>query len=170
MSNRAAIALSATGLLLGLLLLLGSSSKPSSQTSTGQTRPHIKGTADAPLAQPPGIRTPPSSTQTSPPHPVAFVPRANHRAIEQQDAYLRSAHGKRQLRQQKQLNPAYQHLPYRTDGVRIEITNVTSDGRVVLRVIPLGLNVNPRIAYTRFLHRYHDPGSAYLALFARYGT
>ncbi|HEY7891220.1 MAG TPA: hypothetical protein VIC05_03335 [Solirubrobacteraceae bacterium] len=89
-------------------------------------------------------------------------------AIGNQDRYFRTAKAREEARQEEHERPAYQHLPYRTDEVRIDIANVTSDGRVVLKVIPRGLNVNPRIAYKRFLERYRDSGSAYLAEYARY--
>lgn len=157
----------AGSLTLGLLLIAGYISKPTGPGSPVDTHSSFKESA-VPVPRGATVQTPTTSA-SPPPHPPAMRGLANLKEINQQDRQMRTRRGERQLHGAGHSRPAYQHLPYRTDEVRIEITNVTSDGRVVLRVIPLGLNVNPRIAYTQFLHRYHDPGSAYVALFARYG-
>lgn len=88
--------------------------------------------------------------------------------IQGQDRYYQTRRFHNYERQQQVARPAYQHLPYRTTEVRIDITSVTSDGRIVLTVTPLGANVSPRAEYQAFLARYHDPGSAYLPSYARY--
>jgi hypothetical protein len=121
------------------------------------------------LSQPSVDTTPPfteptiETTASQPP-----APRPSTAEIDKQDSYNNTQSFRRYIDQQQRERPAYQHLPYRGEEVHIEITNVTSDGRLELDVIPLGLNVNPRSAYARFLRRYHDPGRAYLAQYGRY--
>ena len=88
--------------------------------------------------------------------------------IQGQDHYYHTRRFRDYERQQQIARPAYQHLPYRTSQVRIGITDVTSDGRIVLTVTPLGPNVSPRAEYEQFLNHFHDPGLAYLASYARY--
>jgi hypothetical protein len=119
---------------------------------------HPSGTAPAPEQG--------QSTAADPiPAPTPPTPRSE---IQGQDRYYLTRQFRDYERRQQIARPAYQHLPYRTSQVRIDITNVTSDGRIVLTVTPLGPNVSPRAEYQAFLARYHDPGSAYLAVLARY--
>ena len=98
----------------------------------------------------------------------ASIPSHTGREIDAQDSYNHTRSLAEYWHRQQLQRPAYQHLPYRNSEVSIQITNVTSDGRLVLDVAPLGLNVNPRTAYTSFLARYHDSGRAYLAEYGRY--
>jgi hypothetical protein len=90
------------------------------------------------------------------------------REVDGQDAYNHTRSFTEYMRRQQHERPAFAHLPFRDNEAQIQITNVTSDGRLVLQITPLGLNVNPRTAYERFLRRYHDPGGAYLAEYGRY--
>lgn len=94
--------------------------------------------------------------------------RLSLKQIDRQDSYNNTRSLRLYIQRQQRERPAYQHLPYRTDEARIEITNVTSDGQIVLEVTPLGLNTNPHTAYRQFLRRYHDSGASYLAQYARY--
>jgi hypothetical protein len=97
-------------------------------------------------------------------------PRSTPRSkVQGQDRYYHTIRFREYERQQRLTRPAYQHLPYRTSQVRIAITNVTSDGRLVLSVTPLGSNISPQVEYGTFLAHYHDPGSAYLPAYGRYG-
>ncbi len=105
-----------------------------------------------------------ATASANPPPP----PRTPSFEIQGQDRYNNTARFRGYERYQHLTRPAYQHLPYRTSQVRITITNVTSDGRVVLSVTPLDPNVNPQAAYRAFLARYHDPGTAYQPLYTRY--
>jgi hypothetical protein len=89
--------------------------------------------------------------------------------IQGQDRYNNTPRFRDYEREQQLTRPGYQHLPYRTSHVHIDITNVTSDGRIVLSVTPLGPNVSPQFEYRKFLARYHDPGKDYLPLYGRYG-
>jgi hypothetical protein len=98
--------------------------------------------------------------------PTRLTPRTE---IQGQDHYNFTHRFHAYERRQQLTRPAYQHLPYRTSNVRIDITDVTSDGRIVLTVTPLSPNVSPKTEYQRLLVRYHDPGAAYLPLFARFG-
>lgn len=98
----------------------------------------------------------------------ASIPSHSRREINAQDSYNHTRAFTEYLHRQQLQRPAYQHLPYRNGEVSIQIINVTSDGRLVLGVIPLGLNVNPRTAYASFLARYHDSGRGYLAEYGRY--
>jgi hypothetical protein len=97
--------------------------------------------------------------------PTPPVPLAE---IQGQDRYYLTRRFRNYERRQQLTRPAFQHLPYHTSQVRIEITNVTSNGRLVLTVTPLGPDVSPQTEYQKFLDRFHDPGSAYLANYARY--
>jgi hypothetical protein len=72
--------------------------------------------------------------------PASPIPPAE---IEGQDRYYSTGQFREYEQQQQITRPAYQHLPYRTGRVRIDITNVTSDGRIVLTVTPLGPGVSP---------------------------
>lgn len=159
------IAVLLVGLLVGLLLF-GSSSKPSSHPRSDIAQAKQGQTAPTPSVSEPSAPRP--SAVTTPRTAHKLRPHVDRKEIEQQDRELRGRNGERQLREEKHSRPAYQHLPYRTDGARIEITNITSDGRIVLKVIPLALNVNPHIVYREFLRRYHDSGSGYLAEYARF--
>jgi hypothetical protein len=103
------------------------------------------------------------------PVPTPPTPPTPRTEIQGQDHYNFTRRFHAYERQQQLTRPAYQHLPYRTSNVRINITDVTSDGRIVLTVTPLSPNVSPKTEYQRFLARYHDPGAAYLPLFARFG-
>lgn len=106
------------------------------------------------------------STVANPtPAPTQPTPRAE---IQGQDRYFNTRRFRNYERQQQIARPAFQHLPYRTNQVRINITNVTSDGRIVLTVTPLGPDINPGAEYQKFLAHFHDPGVAYLAVFVRY--
>lgn len=156
-SPPAKLALGALGILLLLLLIGNAATRPN---------PHRASAANAgpePTSQAQAITA--SANQPVPPPP----PRTSRTEIQGQDRYNNTARFRSYERYQHLTRPAYQHLPYRTSQIRITITNVTSDGRVVLSVTPLNPNVNPQVAYRAFLARYHDPGSAYLPLYARYG-
>jgi hypothetical protein len=163
MKGRTGIGVLAGAVVLGLLLHVGMTSKPAVPVARISTR--ASPTAGIPSSV---ARETPTTSSISARHQPVFRALTDRKEISQQDRHLRTGQAAHQLRQEHHSRPAYQHLPYRTDEVRIEITNLTSDGRVVLTVIPLGLNVNPRTAYRGFLARYHDQGSAYLAQFARY--
>jgi hypothetical protein len=163
MSIRAAITLSTAVLLLGLLYFLRSSPRPSAHTIAGGRSSQATKIGLTPQRSRAGGSTPARAPRLSP-----APTRVSRKEIEHQDTYLQSRQGRQRLHEEHTRQPAYQHLPYRTDEVRIEIVNVTSDGRVVLKVIPLGLNANPRTAYKHFLRRYHDPGNSYLPEYGRY--
>jgi hypothetical protein len=166
-SVRALIGLWVAVALLGLLFLLRPSQKATGGSTTRLSKPHLSLKTANTQTQPSSLEAS-ESPATPSPRPALFAEHENHREIRQQDSYLQTREGEHQLRQQARMNPAYRHLPYRSDQVRIEIVNVTSDGRLVLKVIPLGLNVNPRDAYRGFLARYHDLGNSYLAQYSRY--
>jgi hypothetical protein len=138
---------------LVVLLALGAITKSSpSPSSTEPTHP--TGTA---LAK---TQTQSATISSASPTPPA--------EIEGQDRYYSTDQFREYEQRQQITRPAYQHLPYRTGQVRIDITNVTSDGRIVLTVTPLGPGVSPQAEYERFLRRFHDPGTAYLPRYARY--
>ncbi len=164
MNNRTGKGVLAAALVLGLLLLVGLTSKPAGPSSPVRTATSPIGSDPARVLTGLPVGTP-TSTSGAP-----LRGRSDRKEIDQQDRYLRTGRAEHRLRQEYRGRPGYQHLPYRTEKVRIEITNVTSDGRIVLTIIPLGLNVNPRLGYRGFLARYHDPGSGYLPRFARYGS
>jgi hypothetical protein len=159
---RLVIAVSGIGVVLGLIAILASSSKPVPRVAANASQWRANTAERAPLAQPP--RTPQSTGGKAP----ALTHRSSLKQIDRQDSYNNTRSLRLYIQRQQHERPAYQHLPYRTDEARIEITNVTSDGRIVLEVTPLGLNTNPRTAYRRFLRRYHDSGASYLAQYARY--
>ena len=139
------------------LLVIGNS-------ATRSHSPHSTGPAQA--AEPtPGSEQDPSTAANIPPAPVQPTPR---KEIQGQDRYYNTRRFRDYERQQQIARPAYQHLPYRTSHVRIDITNVTSDGLIVLTITPLKPDVNRRAEYEKFLNHFHDPGSAYLASYARY--
>lgn len=104
-----------------------------------------------------------AATRPAPPP----APRST-REVDGQDAYNHTRSFAEYMRRQQRERPAFAHLPFRDGEVQIQIANVTSDGRLVLQITPLGLNVNPRRAYEHFLRRYHDPGGDYLAEYVRY--
>lgn len=155
-------AIAALALLVAIGLKTHHEHKHSEMKST-----HTSESSTTPVSQTPQQPRSWATTSQSTHPPVASATKSMD-AIGNQDRYFRTAKAREEARQEEHERPAYQHLPYRTDEVRIDIANVTSDGRVVLKVIPRGLNVNPRIAYKRFLERYRDSGSAYLAEYARY--
>lgn len=138
---------------LVLLLTLGAIAKSSSPPPPVEPA-HPTGRAPT--------KTEPQPAKVSPASPI---PPAE---IEGQDRYYGTDQFREYEQRQQIARPAYQHLPYRTGQVRIDITNVTSDGRIVLTITPLGLGVSPQAEYERFLRRFHDPGSAYLPRYARY--
>jgi len=138
---------------LVLLLTLGAIAKSSSPPPPVEPA-HPTGRAPT--------KTEPQPAKASPASPI---PPAE---IEGQDRYYSTGQFREYEQQQQITRPAYQHLPYRTGQVRIDITNVTSDGRIVLTVTPLGPGVSPRAEYERFLRRFHDSGYAYLPSYARY--
>jgi hypothetical protein len=146
-------ALGILAILIALLVIGNSATRSRSPHSTEPARP--SGTAPEPEQ---GESTVASPTPAPTPLPE----------IQGQDRYYQTRRFRNYERQQQIARPAYQHLPYRTSQVRIDITNVTSDGRIVLTITPLGPDVNPRAEYGKFLDRFHDPGSAYLASYARY--
>jgi hypothetical protein len=150
------LALGILATLIALLVIGNSATRSHSPHSTGSARP--SGTA---LAPEPGESTVANRTPT----PRPPTPRAE---IQGQDRYYNTRRFRNYERRQQIARPAFQHLPYRTGQVRIEITNVTSEGRIVLTITPLGPNVSPQAEYQAFLARYHDPGSAYLPSYARY--
>jgi hypothetical protein len=162
MRTRLVTALLATGIALGLLAILGSNSKRVSRVVTNASQWPANTAKRSPLAQP--SRTPQLTRETAPAQPH----RLSSKQIDRQDSYNNTRSLRLYIQHQQRERPAYQHLPYRTDEARIEIINVTSDGRIVLEVTPLGINANPRTAYRRFLRRYHDSGASYLAQYARY--
>jgi hypothetical protein len=150
------LALSILATLIVLLVISNLATRSTSPRATGPAYP--SGTVLAPAQVQPTV----ASTMSAPTQPT---PRAQ---IEGQDRYYYTHRFRDYERQQQIARPAYQHLPYRTSQVRIDIANVTSDGRIVLTVTPLGPDVNPRAEYEKFLAHFHDPGSAYLARYARY--
>ncbi len=155
-SPPAKLALGALGILT-LLLLIGN---PAPRSDSHHATALDAGPAAASQEAVTALANPPL------PPPVPRTPRTE---IQGQDRYNNTARFRGYERYQHLTRPAYQHLPYRTSRVRITITTVSSDGRVVLRVTPLSANVNPQAAYRAFLARYHDLGSAYMPLYARYG-
>jgi hypothetical protein len=150
------LVLSIVAFLIALLLIGNIAVRSQSPRSTGST--HRSGAGQEP-EQVQSAGGDPTPTPTTP----TLLPE-----IQRQDRYYSSSRFRDYERQQQIARPAFQHLPYRTSQVRIDITNVTSDGRVVLTVTPLGPDVNPGAEYEKFLHHFHDPGSAYLASYARY--
>jgi hypothetical protein len=60
---------------------------------------------------------------------------------------------------------AFQHMPYRTEHVRIDWTGVTRGGLVEVRVSSTMHIAWAREAWLRFLHRFHDAGHAYAVTF-----
>jgi hypothetical protein len=160
-SIRAATAILLVLAALGLLVAIERALEPASQTrhsARGHT-PAVGQAASFPAATFTHVTTAPSQP---PPR------RHTHAEIDRQDSYNHTRAFKAYVARQRQQRPAYQHLPYRGEEARIEIADITSDGRLVLKVVPLGMNVNPRVAYRRFLARYRDPGSAYLPEYGRY--
>jgi hypothetical protein len=162
------IVLGVLGVLI-LLLLIGNAAAPS----------HSHHRAAAHAAPPAGTGTQaiiaspvPSQTVTTPatPSPPPSIPLPPHAEIQRQDRYNYSRRFRAYERRQQITRPAYQHLPYRTSHVRIDIANLTGDGRIILSVTPLSPNVSPQAEYRRFLTRYHDPGSVYLPVYARFGA
>ena len=55
---------------------------------------------------------------------------------------------------------ALQHVPYRDGAVRITLTGALRDGKAILTVTAPTLH-DAKLAYRRFLARYHDAGRAY---------
>jgi hypothetical protein len=153
----AKLAFGALGILILLLLIGNSATRPNSHHSSAVDA------GSEPTSQAQVVTALANQPLTSP------TPRTPRTEIQGQDRYNNTARFRSYERYQHLTRPAYQHLPYRTSQVRITIINVTSDGRVVLSVTPLSANVNPQAAYRAFLARYHDPGSAYVPLYARYG-
>jgi hypothetical protein len=154
----------ALSLLVGLIVVLA--------IANIATRSHSSDSARS--AQPSDVATTPEQAQSTVADPIptpvpAPAPLASSAEVQGQDRYYLTRQFRDYARRQQITRPAYQHLPYRTSQIHIDITNVTSDGRIVLTVTPLGPNVNPRAEYKAFLARYHDPGSAYLAIFTRHG-
>lgn len=167
MTKQATIAAIAAGSLLAAIALPSIGAKRKGQISTAQGLPAT--TSAAPST------APPTSSQVGLPsvprrHPGLAIAESNAqaRSINEQDSYLDTKRAQSRFSLEKRSSPGYQHLPYRNSEVSIEITNVTGYGRVLLTVIPRGLNVNPRIAYQRFLKQYRDSGSAYTPVYDRY--
>jgi hypothetical protein len=150
------LALSILATLIALLVIGNIATRSHSPQSPGPAHP--SGTTLAPEQIQPTTANP--TPAPTPPAPLG--------EIQGQDHYYHTRRFHNYERRQQLARPAYQHLPYRTSEVRIDITNVTSDGRIVLSVTPLGPNVSPRAEYEKFLDHFHDPGSAYLARYARY--
>ena len=150
------LALSILAALVVLLVIGNTATRSRSPRATGPTQPSATVLTLAQV-QPTAASTTPAPTQPT--------PRAEIRG---QDSYYHTRRFRDYERQQQIVRPAYQHLPYRTSQVRIAITNITSDGRVVLTVTPLGPDVNPQAEYGKFLDHFHDSGVAYLARYARY--
>ena len=140
-----------------VLLVIGNS-------ATRSHSPHPTGPAQASETTL-GSERDQSTVADTTPAPTQPTPRAE---IQGQDRYYNTHRFRDYERQQQLARPAYQHLPYRTSQVRIDITNVTSDGRLALTVTPLNPDVSPRAEYENFLAHFHDPGVAYLAVFVRY--
>lgn len=135
----------------------------------GNSAPRSHSPHSTESARPSGTALEPEPGESAVANPIpAPTPLTSLSTVQGQDRYYYTRRFRNYERRQQIARPAYQHLPYRTSQVRIDITNVTSDGRVVLTVMPLGPDVNPRAEYQAFLARYHDPGSAYLAGYARY--
>ena len=156
MSARARIATTlaaiiAAAIICGLSLSAPSRRQPARAQSVGSQAPEEVPSGGEAAAQPASQPAPRSA-----------------REVEGQDAYNHTRSFAEYMRRQGRERPAFAHLPFRDGEAQIQIANVTSDGRLVLQITPLGLNVNPRIAYERFLRRYHDPGGAYLAEYGRY--
>jgi hypothetical protein len=150
------LALGILATLIALLVIGNCATRSHSPHSTGPNR-----ASEAPL----GSKQDQSTVANTTPPSTQPTPRAE---IQGQDRYYNTRRFRDYEHQQQIARPAFQHLPYRTNQVRIDITNVTSDGRIVLTVTPLGPDVSPRAEYEKFLVRFHDPGSAYLASYARY--
>lgn len=150
--------LSILGVLILLLVIgnIGAHSHSHQRTAAGANQPLNT------WAQTVGA---PANRQPPPPTPSTPITE-----IQGQDRFYSTRRFREYERNQQITRPAYQHLPYRTNQVHIVIANVTSDGQIVLSVSPLGPNVNPQVEYGKFLARYHDPGSAYLPLYGRYGN
>jgi hypothetical protein len=149
------VALSILGVLI-LLSLVGAIAKRSHHGTAADANP-------TPTTQAQAV------TALANPMPPPPAPSTSRPEIQGQDRYDHTIRFREYERQQRLTRPAYQHLPYRTSQVRIAITNVTSDGRLVLSVTPLSSNVSPQVEYRTFLARYHDPGSAYFPSYGRYG-
>jgi hypothetical protein len=139
-----------------LLLLVGN--------IAGGSHPHATTPAGVSAVVTTQAQTLSASEKLVPPTSAPSRPPAE---LQGQDRYNDTRRFREFERLQQLTRPAYQHLPYRTSHVRIAISNVTSDGRILLSVTPLGPNVSPQVEYHAFLARYHDPGSAYLAVYIR---
>jgi hypothetical protein len=63
--------------------------------------------------------------------------------------------------------PAYQHIPYSNINMVISLTNVAPNRKFDLEVFSQTLTVPQlKLAYKRFLRKYHDPGTKYIPHFA----
>ena len=60
--------------------------------------------------------------------------------------------------------PALQDLPYAAGGVRVELVDVASDGRLVVKVTAAGER-QARRGYRRWLKRSGDSGARFLPLY-----
>lgn len=154
------LALTVLASLIVVLTIANVATRSHSSQSSRSAQP--SDTAPAPESNQVTVADP---TPAPAPAPASPTPPAE---VQGQDRYYLTPQFRDYERRQQIARPAYQHLPYRTSQVRIDITNVTSDGRIVLTVTPLGPNVSPQAEYQAFLARYHDPGSAYLPSYARY--
>ena len=66
--------------------------------------------------------------------------------------------------------PAYQSLPWRGDGVLVDILGATPDGKVVVAVAYTSTTAHARRAYRRFLQLHHDSGAGYVPRYLTWGA
>jgi hypothetical protein len=66
--------------------------------------------------------------------------------------------------------PAYQSLPWRGDGVLIDIIGATAAGKVILAVAYTSTKAHARRGYRRFLALHHDSGAGYIARYLPWGA
>jgi hypothetical protein len=64
-------------------------------------------------------------------------------------------------------SPAYQHMPYRARGVKIDYTGSTKTFKVRVVVRYSASRSRARRAFRRFLRRYHDSGKGYVVRYRR---
>ncbi len=83
------------------------------------------------------------------------------RAVARQAAASEPTPGDRRLDRAIASLRAFQHMPYRDGGVRIEWTGVGSTGHVLVAVVSGHSPGFAQGVWQRFLARYHDAGSAY---------
>jgi hypothetical protein len=119
-----------------------------------------------------GERTPPPTATASPGarpvvRPVArparheAKPRRSLLARQGVDPQDTNPRLRARMRRAQRTGPAFQHLPYRGDGIYVDFGEARKGGRVQISVAYSGTRGEARAAYRRFLAIVHDPGTEY---------